>query len=67
MDICGIQLVVSLTFKSTTTLLSFLALLALWAESTSVIIVIAYERGERASVIIVLMDIWYSIGCFTYL
>jgi hypothetical protein len=70
MDMCGIQLVVSLTFKSTSrniTLLSFLSrlvLLALWAESTTVIIVITHERDERASVNIVLMDMWYSICCF---
>jgi hypothetical protein len=55
MDMCGIQLVVSLTFKSTisTTLLSFLTRLA---GAIVIIVVIAYKRDERASVIIGLMD-----------
>ena len=64
MDICGIQLVVSFTFKSTTTLLSLLALLA---NAIVIIVVIAYERDEQASVTIVLMSMRYSTGCFTYL
>ena len=50
---CGIQLVVSLTFKSTTTLFSFLALLA---GAIVIIVVITYERDERESVNIGLMD-----------
>ena len=58
------QLVVSLTFKSTATLLSFLTLLA---GIIVIIIVITYKRDERASVNFVMMDMWYSIGRFTYL
>ena len=117
MDMCGIQLVVSLTFKSTTntTLLSLLTLhiinrcggdrrggdrrggdrsggdrsgrgrsgadrsdrsggvrstitlLSFLTIPAGAIIVVAYERDKRASVIIRLLDMWYSIGCFTYL
>ena len=65
MDMCGMQLVVSLTFKSTANLLFFLTRLA--GTIDIIVIVITYERDERSAVTIVLMDMWYSIGCFTYL
>ena len=56
MDMCGMQLVVSLTFKSTANLLFFLTRLA--GTIVIIVIVITYERDERSAVTIVLMDMW---------
>jgi hypothetical protein len=65
LDMCGMQLVVSLTFESTTSLLSFLTLLA--DALVIIVIVITCERDERATVNFALMEKRCSMSCFTYL